>query len=423
MSEQRGEAQVAEVEPRRSRLVPHAVGTFGLVAFLAGSGVLLSAGSVNGASVGSQAVTPNPTCQSAVGYRGDQVTGCILASPSGLTVSWSGYTDYATATQYVQFTGPGGSTTSEQIVCSLPNCQKSFALSPGDYTGWATLETGGTSGGTIEFDLVVSPSDPPVPQQISAPIVGVTATADAKGYWEVGADGNVYPFGDAVSYGSLAGIPLNRPIVGMAATPDGKGYWLVASDGGVFSFGDAKFFGSTGELRLNQPVVGMAATANGKGYWLVASDGGVFSFGDAPFYGSAGNIRLQKPVVGMAADLATGGYWLVASDGGIFSFHAPFYGSMGKTKLVKPIVGMEAAADGSGYRLAASDGGVFDFNQAFAGSLNGKNLPAPIVGIAPSGMGGYWLVGASATVTAFGSATVFGAEMPASRSMQSPKKR
>jgi hypothetical protein len=32
--------------------------------------------------------------------------------------------------------------------------------------------------------------------------------------------------------------------VGMAATSDGKGYWEVASDGGVFTFGDAAFFGA-----------------------------------------------------------------------------------------------------------------------------------------------------------------------------------
>ncbi|MGC5204420.1 hypothetical protein ACPXA8_27965, partial [Klebsiella pneumoniae] len=76
---------------------------------------------------------------------------------------------------------------------------------------------------------------------------------------------------------------LNRPIVGMTPTADGKGYWLVASDGGIFSFGDAAFHGSTGGFRLNQPIVGMATTPSGAGYWLVASDGGIFSFGDAAF--------------------------------------------------------------------------------------------------------------------------------------------
>jgi hypothetical protein len=49
---------------------------------------------------------------------------------------------------------------------------------------------------------------------------------------------------------------LNQPIVGMAATADGKGYWNVASDGGLFAFGDAGFYGSTGGWRLNKPIVG-----------------------------------------------------------------------------------------------------------------------------------------------------------------------
>ena len=35
------------------------------------------------------------------------------------------------------------------------------------------------------------------------------------------------------------------PIVGLAATPDNKGYWMVAADGGVFTFGDAMFEGSS----------------------------------------------------------------------------------------------------------------------------------------------------------------------------------
>ena len=39
---------------------------------------------------------------------------------------------------------------------------------------------------------------------------------------------------------------LNAPIVGIAAVPDGKGYWLVAADGGVFTFGTAPFPGSLG---------------------------------------------------------------------------------------------------------------------------------------------------------------------------------
>jgi len=53
--------------------------------------------------------------------------------------------------------------------------------------------------------------------------------------------------------GVAASRTLNRPVVGIAATPDGKGYWEVASDGGLFSFGDAKFYGSMGGLPPSGP--------------------------------------------------------------------------------------------------------------------------------------------------------------------------
>ena len=70
-------------------------------------------------------------------------------------------------------------------------------------------------------------------------------------------------------------------MVGIAATPDGAGYWEVASDGGIFTFGDAQFHGSEGGIALDKPVVGIEPTPDGAGYWEVASDGGIFTFGDA----------------------------------------------------------------------------------------------------------------------------------------------
>jgi N-acetylmuramoyl-L-alanine amidase len=145
----------------------------------------------------------------------------------------------------------------------------------------------------------------------NAPVVGMAATLDGKGYWLVASDGGIFTFGDAAFDGSTGAMHLNAPIVGMAATPDGKGYWLVASDGGIFTFGDAAFDGSTGAMSLNAPIVGMAATPDGKGYWLVASDGGTFTFGDAAFYGSEGGAPLEAPAVGMAATPDNHGYWLV----------------------------------------------------------------------------------------------------------------
>ena len=243
-----------------------------------------------------------------------------------------------------------------------------------------------------------------------APAPSATASAAAatgSGYWLVGADGNVYPFG-VPSHGSLAASPPARPIVGAAGLPGGSGYWLVGTDGGIFAFGAARFFGSTGAIRLNKPIVGMAATPSGNGYWLVASDGGIFAFGDARFFGSTGAIRLNKPVVGMAATPSGKGYWLVASDGGIFAFgDAPFHGSTGNIILNKPINGMSASLSGRGYRFVASDGGIFSFGDApYAGSAAGKRLRDPIVGMAGSPTGnGYWLVGARGTVHSFGDVT------------------
>ena len=222
------------------------------------------------------------------------------------------------------------------------------------------------------------------------------------GYWVAGTDGNVFPFGDAPSCGSLAGIPLTQPIVGMAGRTN-PGYWLVSRDGGVFTFGTAKFFGSMGSHHLNRPIVGMAPTRSGNGYWLVASDGGIFSFGDARFHGSTGAIRLNRPIVGMAPTRSGNGYWLVASDGGIFSFgDARFHGSMGGRHLNLPMVGMGATPSGNGYWTVASDGGVFSFGDAvFRGSTGNIRLVSPIVGM-ESQASGYRFVASDGGVFTFG---------------------
>ncbi|MEM9035713.1 MAG: S8 family serine peptidase [Actinomycetota bacterium] len=212
-----------------------------------------------------------------------------------------------------------------------------------------------------------------------ATVVAIEPAPDGRGYWIASSDGAVLPFGSARSFGSMAGQPLNQPIVGMAATNSGLGYWLVASDGGIFAFGDATFLGSMGGTPLNEPIVAMATVPTGDGYWLVASDGGIFAFGDAPFFGSMGGTPLNLPVVGMAESASGAGYWLVAADGGIFAFgDAPFHGSTGSLVLNQPIVGMTATASGDGYRMVATDGGIFSFGGAdFFGSAADEVLNAP----------------------------------------------
>jgi hypothetical protein len=133
-----------------------------------------------------------------------------------------------------------------------------------------------------------------VPRQSS----GTGATSSPVGYWLTTSSGDVFPFGDARSYGSLAGIHLNEPIVGMAATPDGKGYWLVASDGGVFSFGDATFHGSTAGMRLPAPIDALVLAPDA-GYWMVSSAGDVYSFASPDLGSPVGAV--QGKVAGAAA--------------------------------------------------------------------------------------------------------------------------
>jgi GDSL-like Lipase/Acylhydrolase family len=240
---------------------------------------------------------------------------------------------------------------------------------------------------------------------VKKPIVGMAATPDGGGYWEVASDGGIFAFGDAGFYGSMGGTPLDRPIVGLAATPDGAGYWEVASDGGIFAFGDAGFFGSEGGRHLNASIVGLAPAPDGAGYWLVASDGGIFAFGEAGFFGSEGGHPLDAPIVAIAATRDGGGYWEVASDGGIFAFgDAGFHGSMAGTPLDQSIVGVAATPDGGGYWEVASDGGIFAFGDAaFFGSTGGVPLSKPIVGMAAAS-GGYWEAAADGGIFNYGAA-------------------
>ncbi|HUE06422.1 MAG TPA: hypothetical protein VMP41_03270 [Acidimicrobiales bacterium] len=213
----------------------------------------------------------------------------------------------------------------------------------------------------------VVPAALAVAATLSHPVVGVAATPDGKGYWEVASDGGVFALGDAPFEGSTGGDALQAPVVGMAATPDGNGYREVASDGGIFAFGNAAFEGSMGGRTLDAPVVGMAATPDGRGYWEVASDGGIFAFGDAAFEDSEGGQHLSAPVVGMAATPDGRGYWEVAADGGIFTFgDATFEGSMGGQHLSAPVVGMAITPHGQGYWEVASDGNSTAFGDAMA---------------------------------------------------------
>jgi ribosomal protein L24E len=215
------------------------------------------------------------------------------------------------------------------------------------------------------------------------PAMDIEPTPSLNGYWVVDSAGRVFSYGDAVSRGNAnrAALVSGETITSLSRTKSGNGYWLFTTRGRAIPFGDATFLGDMSTVKLNGPVQGSVATPTGLGYYMVASDGGIFSFGDAAFHGSMGATRLNAPVRSMVPTPDGLGYWLVAGDGGIFAFTAPFRGSMGSTPLNKPVVGM--VANGNGYLMVAADGGIFNFSdKPFAGSL-GNNPPThPITAVA-----------------------------------------
>ena len=215
-----------------------------------------------------------------------------------------------------------------------------------------------------------------------ATVTHLTPTTTADGYWVVNAAGQVRAFGDARFLGNAGALAFGERVTSISGTRTNRGYWLFTSAGRVFAFGDAPFFGDMRGVHLNGSVIDSVPTASGRGYYMVAADGGVFAFGDAHFWGSLGSVRLNQPIIGLVPTSSGKGYWLDASDGGVFAFgDAPFRGSLGSVRLNRGIVGM--VRFGNGYLLAASDGGVFDFSSSpFFGSLADHVPAAPIIGLA-----------------------------------------
>ena len=224
---------------------------------------------------------------------------------------------------------------------------------------------------------------PPPAVVAGAEAADVEPTPSGAGYWIVDDAGRVYASGDAPHLGDAdrAGLAADESVTSLSATPSGGGYWLFTTRGRVLPFGDAGQFGDMSDVRLNGPVLDSVPTPSGHGYYMVGSDGGIFTFGDAVFHGSMGDKVLNAPVQSLVPDGDGVGYWLVASDGGIFSFDAPFRGSMGDTRLNQPVNGM--VRYGNGYLMVARDGGIFNFSdKPFAGSLGGSPPARPIVAVA-----------------------------------------
>jgi hypothetical protein len=216
--------------------------------------------------------------------------------------------------------------------------------------------------------------------------VDLEPTPSGQGYWVLDSRGRIHPFGDASHLGDVVPgrLSAGEEPASLSATPSGAGYWVFTSRGRAFAFGDAAALGDMSATPLNGPVLDSVATPSGAGYYMVASDGGIFAFGDARFAGSMGGRALNAPVRSLVPDGDGGGYWLVASDGGVFAFDAPFRGSMGGRPLNRPVRGMVRYGDG--YLMVGEDGGVFAFSdRPFTGSLGARPPASPIVSAAAIG--------------------------------------
>ena len=234
----------------------------------------------------------------------------------------------------------------------------------------------------------------------------------------MGSDGGIFTFGSAQFYGSTGAMKLQRPVVGITPTADNRGYWLVASDGGIFSFGDAGFYGSIPGLgigpagsssptKLNAPIVGMVPSADGGGYFMVAADGGVFAFGDAKFEGSCpGMGGCSGAAVAVMPDASGNGYWLVTATGRVYAFgDAVNHG--GPAPQSVPVTAAVRTTDGGGYWILFSNGTVDGFGDATNlgdpfGSVGGTN-PATAIFTTSDG-GGYWVASANGSVYPYGDA-------------------
>ena len=80
--------------------------------------------------------------------------------------------------------------------------------------------------------------------RLNRPVVSLTPSADG-GYWMVAADGGIFAF-DVPFHGSLPGLPESGLPDGhrIRATPGGTGYYILGSNGRVFPFGAARDYGS-----------------------------------------------------------------------------------------------------------------------------------------------------------------------------------
>lgn len=263
-----------------------------------------------------------------------------------------------------------------------------------------------------EFDLAARPSLRTNALKVPG-WCGVTY--DQIGAWQPSLTGYVQ---ELLSVGTSSGMPLpGEPIVGIEGKPGGGGYWLVGSEGSVLPFGDARFFGSMVGTRLTEPASGITAHPT-EGYWFGARDGGVFSFGyDIQFHGSLGATGNPTDIRGIDAMADGNGYRLVDEAGGVFCFgSATYHGSIPEAGVPDLVAGdkiVSISGTGSGYLLFSEKGYVYAFGNAlYFGGADGDGKKY-VAGIGRPQNDGYWLLASDGTIRKYGVLTpAFAAIVP-----------
>ena len=197
---------------------------------------------LGGPVLGGLAVTShNLTTLASVGFDGVDVTGTVhttttAAVDPSTTTTGSSVTYSATVAPTSGTGTPTGTvafTTGTTTLCSAPLANGAGSCSVSTAPVGADTVVA-TYGGDTNFSasdgtavLIVSPPPPPPPPvangNLAGPVVGMASLPDGNGYWLADAEGAVSPHGNAVSYGSMAGMPLNSPITHIVGTPDGQG--------------------------------------------------------------------------------------------------------------------------------------------------------------------------------------------------------
>lgn len=272
-------------------------------------------------------------------------------------------------------------------------------------------------------------------------VVAIASTPSGHGYWLMNAAGQVFNFGDALSFSSVpaefSAFPAEEGFYsGLAVTPDGKGLWAVtlgpAGVGGhVNTLGMARSFGNFAlpACPAGSPCPcckGLVAATNGTGLVGFTADGHVQILGRARNFGDFASHDPDNPtcenddpdnpscLVGLAAPTNGKGLWAVTLDGHVDTLgrvrNFGDFASGGGGTAGGCCSGLVAPTNGMGLWGFSADGHV----QSLGRAPDLGDLPTPLSGdgytsvvATPSGRG-LWAVTEGGHVGTLGDAFFFG---------------